>query len=39
MSEEQGEAIALTPDQLGFYTVSEGLNQPIYRSPAAGDGS
>jgi hypothetical protein len=31
VSEEQGEAIALTPDQLGFYTVSEGVNQPIFR--------
>ncbi|NNC93188.1 MAG: hypothetical protein HKN80_11935 [Acidimicrobiia bacterium] len=31
VSEQQGEAIALTPDELGFYTVSEGVNQPIFR--------
>jgi hypothetical protein len=31
VSEGQGEAIALTPDQLSFYTVSEGVNQPIFR--------
>ncbi len=29
--EPQGEAIALTPDEHGFYTVSEGVNQPISR--------
>jgi hypothetical protein len=29
--EEQGEAIALTPDQAGFYTLSEGVGQPISR--------
>ncbi len=31
VDEEQGEAIALTPDEQGFYTVSEGANQPISR--------
>lgn len=31
VNESQGEAIALTPDQLGFYTVSEGAAQPIFR--------
>lgn len=29
--EEQGEAIALSIDESEFYTVSEGLNQPILR--------
>ncbi len=31
VDEPQGEAIALTPDEQGFYTVSEGVGQPIYR--------
>jgi hypothetical protein len=36
--EEQGEAIALTPDQLGFYTASEGVKSPLsrYLEPAGG---
>jgi hypothetical protein len=29
-TEPQGEAIAYATDGLGYYTVSEGLNQPIY---------
>jgi hypothetical protein len=29
--EEQGEAIALTPDESSFYTLSEGANPPIHR--------
>lgn len=39
VSEEQGEAIALTTDGIGFITVSEGLNQPIYQFAGTGDGS
>jgi hypothetical protein len=31
VSEGQGEAIALIPGRLGFYTISEGTNQPIFR--------
>ena len=35
--EEQGEAIALSADESKFYTISEGLNQPILRfGPPAG---
>jgi hypothetical protein len=36
VGEEQGEAIALTSDQLGFYTMSEGRNQPVLRFQAPG---
>jgi hypothetical protein len=36
VSEEQGEAIALTADELGFFTVSEGRNQPISQFTGAG---
>jgi len=37
VDEPQGEAIALAPDQLSFYTVSEGEQQPIlqFADPAA----
>ena len=35
IEEAQGEAIALAPDELSFYTVSEGDNQPIHRYAAA----
>ena len=29
-NESQGEAIAASPDNLGFYTTSEGVAEPIY---------
>ena len=31
--EPQGESIAFSPDNLGFYTTSEGESQPIYYYP------
>ena len=31
--QEQGEAIAFTPDAMGCITLSEGENQPIYHAP------
>ncbi len=31
VDETQGEAIALTPDGTAFYTLSEGIDQPIYK--------
>ena len=39
MTELQGEAVAYDADGMGYYTVSEGVNQPIYyfaRTPAPG---
>lgn len=30
VEERQGESLALTPDGKGFYTVSEGLRQPVW---------
>jgi len=32
-SEPQGEAVAFSPHDLGFYTISEGTHQPIHCTP------
>ena len=42
LSEPQGEAIGFDPDGWGYFTTSEGSNQPIYyfnRNPAIGNAS
>ncbi|MGI9649009.1 MAG: hypothetical protein ACR2OI_10860 [Acidimicrobiia bacterium] len=39
VNETQGEAIALTPDETSFYTISEGEHQPILSFSGQGTGS